>query len=429
MKQVRLSARGRLAILYTSLVLAAGVLLSALTYALVRQGLKKRTVVGLQVDPDTPRPMPDARELADIGRRVREETLSQLLTQAAVALALVTVVTAALGWLVAGRVLRPLRTVAATAARLSAENLSERVPVHTPADELASLAATFNTMLDRIQAGVAERDRVLESQRLFTANAAHELRTPLTTMHTAVDVTLHGDPTRDELLAMAEDIRTAVAHSRRTLDGLLALARSQTGTHTTDPVDLADTASQALDTAAEEAARRAIRPRTDLAPAPTRGDPVLLERLVANLVDNALRHNHPGGHVEVTTGTSAGDAFIRVANTGPRIPRDQAEGLLEPFVRGSGVRTRHHGGAGLGLSIVRAITQAHHGRLTAHARQSGGLDVTVRFAAHWPAPVGGGPGATGDDTPPRGERTTVATSAQFDTLGPRSTAGEDGATR
>jgi signal transduction histidine kinase len=364
---VRLTARGRLALLYTGLVLAAGVVLTALTYLLVRQSMNRRVLVGFTTD------RPTEQELASMGDQFRADTLSALLTQATIALAVVTVLAAVLGWLVAGRVLRPIRAISATARRLSAENLSERVPVTTPADELAALAGTINGMLDRIQRGIAERDRVLDSQRMFTANAAHELRTPLATMRTAIDVTLDGDPSKAELLAMAGDVRTAVEHSRRTLDGLLALARSHTRAQR--PVDLAEIASESL----AAVAREDVTVDADLRPAPVRGEPVLLERMASNLVDNAGRYNHAGGHIVVATGTDAGRAFLRVTNSGPPVRPEEAEGLLEPFVRGDGVRTHTDSGAGLGLSIVRAIAVAHRGEVTVVARPAGGLDVTVRL--------------------------------------------------
>ncbi|MFI6978808.1 sensor histidine kinase [Embleya sp. NPDC050154] len=395
---VRLSARGRLAILYTALVLAAGVALTALTYALVRRSMRHRIVIDIRTEsPGAPGPpptgLPRPEALAD---RVRATTLSELLTQAAIALILVVVLAAVLGWLVAGRVLRPIRAISATARRLSAENLSERMPVSTPADELAELADTVNGMLDRIQAGIAERDRALAGQRMFTANAAHELRTPLTTMRTAIEVTLDGEPDRDELLTMAEDVRTAIEHSRRTLDGLLALARGRILPDTHRAVDLAEVATGLVAGAADEAAARGIELRSDLRPAALGGDPILIERLVGNLLDNAVRYNRPGGHIAVTTGTEDARAFLRVDNSGALVAAEDADGLLEPFVRGEGVRTRADGGAGLGLSIVRAIVIAHRGEITTTARPTGGLDITTRFPASPPAPSP--PARTGDRT-------------------------------
>jgi signal transduction histidine kinase len=384
MRRVRLTARVRLALVYAALVLVAGIMLSGLTYLLVRRSLEGRLVVGVSVGPDVdPGRLPsDSDDLEEIGRSIRAETLSALLTQAATALAVVTVIALVLGWLVAARVLRPIRTIVATARRLSAENLSERVPVNRPADELATLATTFNQMLDRVQTGVAERDRVLDGQRMFTANAAHELRTPLTTMRTAIDVTLEGDPTRAELLAMAHDVGTAITRSQRTLDGLLALARSQAGHVTRHLVDLADAAARVLDNAADEMSRRNITLRSDLGSAVISGEPILIDRMLGNLVDNAIRYNDTDGTMTVATGTAATGAFLRITNTGRPITADKADRLLEPFVRGTGTRAD---GAGLGLSIVRAIALAHQGHVVINARPGGGLDVVVRLPTRGPA--------------------------------------------
>jgi signal transduction histidine kinase len=342
----RLTARGRLTLLYTGLVLAAGFLLTALTYLLLFNHLR-RLFIG--------------------------QALSKLATQAGPALLVVTALAGLTGWLVAGRILRPIRTISGTANRLSAENLSERVPVRQPRDELATLAATINSMLDRIQHGIAERDLVLNSQRQFVANAAHELRTPLTTMRTAIDVTLDGEPDRAELIAMAGDIATAVETSQRTLDGLLVLARSQAGPLRRTPVDLAEIAAAAV-ADADRATNGAVALRADLRPAPASGEPLLLERMAGNLLDNALRYNHAGGHVTVTSGTANGYAFLRVVNTGPLVTPEEERRLFEPFVRGAANGTR---GAGLGLSIVRAVVTAHDGVISSSAQPAGGMDIVV----------------------------------------------------
>ena len=380
MKSARLSARGRLTILSTVLVVVSGVALASLTYFLMRRNLDHR-LVHIEVTTSGSGGEPPRLEdlVPEIAGRMQAETLTELLTQAAVALAVVTLLATMLGWLVSGRVLRPIRSISSTAQRLSAENMSERVPVDRPPDELAALAGTINGMLDRIQQGVAERDRVLDSQRMFTANAAHELRTPMTTMRTAIDVTLDGEPSRAELLTMADDIRTAIGQSQRTLDGLLALAHSQASTGKRRRVDLADVTAGIVDGAVEVAAVRDVTLRTDLRPAPVRGDPVLLERLAGNLVDNALRYNHAGGDIAVTTGTRAERAFLQITNTGRLIAADEAESLLEPFVRGKDNRTRADSGAGLGLSIVRAIVVAHGGEISTATRPGGGLEVTIRL--------------------------------------------------
>jgi signal transduction histidine kinase len=377
---IRLTARSRLAILYTALVFAAGVVLIALTYILVRRSLATQPRIGITIPWGTPSPVPvDRTALSGILDQLHAQTLTELLTQSAVALAIVTLLAAVLGWMVAGRILRPIRAVSATAQRLSAENLSERVPVSGPADELATLAQTINSMLDRIQSGIADRDRLLDSQRMFVANAAHELRTPLTTMRTAIDVTLDGQPSTEELLAMAVDVGTAIEHSQRTLDGLLILARSQTGPIKQRVVDLGQLAAGIIDTFRDRAATLDITLHTDLQPAPIIGEPVLLDRMVSNLVDNAMRYNLSGGHVTLTTGVAAAHATLHVSNTGQRIEPDEADRLFEPFVRGVANRARTDNGAGLGLSIVRAVALAHHGQLFSTARPTGGMDITVRF--------------------------------------------------
>lgn len=342
----RLTARSLLTLLYTGLVLAAGALLTMLTYLLLFRSLR------LHID----------------------AAMAKLLTQAVPALLVVTALAGLTGWVVAGRILHPIRMISATANRLSAENLSERIPVRQPADELAALATTINGMLDRIQHGLAERDRILNSQRLFVANAAHELRTPLTTIRTAIDVTLDGEPDRAELIAMAGDIATAVETTQRTLDGLLILARSQAGPLHRTPVDLAEVAAATVAAAADQAAREAITLHTDLRPAPASGEPVLLERLAGNLLDNALRYNHAGGHVTITSGAANGHAFLRVVNTGPAVTPGEERRLFEPFVRGTTNGTR---GAGLGLSIVRAIVTAHDGEIVSTAQPTGGMDIAV----------------------------------------------------
>lgn len=382
MRAPRLTARGRLTVLHTGLVLTAGTVLAAFTYVLMRENLEVGPVLvrwapGGGADPVPPPPLSELRSLAD---ELRAETLSEFLTQTVVALAAVALLAAGSSWLLAGRVLRPIREITLAAQRLSAENLSERVPVNAPTDDLARLAGTINGMLDRIQRSVAERDRVLESQRMFTANAAHELRTPLTTMRAALDVTLDGEPTRGELLAMATDIRNAIDQSQRTLDGLLALARSQAGPGDQQAIDLTEVVTGMLDHAGHEAAAAArdVTLRIDLRPAPVTGDPVLLERMASNLVDNAIRYNHPGGEIAVATGTENGQSVLRVTNTGRLVPLERADALLEPFVRGGGSRTRRDG-AGLGLSIARAVVVAHRGEIALTARPTGGLDVTVRL--------------------------------------------------
>ncbi len=368
------TARARLAAVYVALVAAAGVVLIALTYLLLRGRINVRIADGGDA-PSNSVPLPD------LAARMRGETLRQLLVQSLIALAVVVAVAGVVGWLVAGRLLRPIRAISRSARRVSAANLRERVPATGPPDELTALAGTVNGMLDRLQEGIAERDRLLEGQRLFVANAAHELRTPLATMRTAIDVTLDGDPTRAELHAMITDVSSAVDASRHTLDGLLTLAQSQPGSIHRDHVDLAHTVAIAVEQAAAEADRRQVRLTEHLRPAPIRGDAVLLLRLAGNLIDNAVRYNHKYGTVHVDTRADERTACLRVTNTGPVLRSDDLAALFRPFVRGTGARLRAGGGTGLGLSIVDAIATAHDGEIDASAPPSGGLDLSVRFPA------------------------------------------------
>lgn len=367
---VRLTARARLATVYIGLVAVAGVALIALTYLLVSRRTTNQVTVLLGRG-DSPGPPPSLAE-------ARKQTLNLLLVQSLIALGVVIVLAGLLGWLVAGQLLRPIRAISQTAQRVSAANVSERVATTGPADELTALAGTVNGMLDRVQHGIAERDRLLDGHRLFVANAAHELRTPLTTMRTAIDVTLDGNPSPPELHAMVADVSAAVDASQRTIDGLLALARSQTGSIRQQPVSLDRIAADAVEAVQGEATSRRIVLTARLDPAPLHGDATLLLRLVGNLIDNALRYNNPGGTVHLTTETRDQTVTLQIANTGPTVNPADLTGLFHPFVRGAG-RVRSSGGAGLGLSIVDAITTAHAGTITSTAPPTGGLDLTVRF--------------------------------------------------
>jgi signal transduction histidine kinase len=236
-----------------------------------------------------------------------------------------------------------------------------------PRDELRELADTFDEMLDRLQTA-------FESQRRFIANAGHELRTPLTVMRAAVDVVLaKPEPTRDELLGMGRDVRAAVCHAQALIEALLTLARTDRGQFGREAVDLATVTEDAIDAAAP--AHGAARLHMSLGPAPTSGDPILLEHLAANLVDNAVRYNVPGGAVWIRTATVDGRVVLTVDNTGPVVAPEAVGRLFEPFRR---LRERTgDDGFGLGLAIVASIAVAHGGDAVAGARPGGGLSVTV----------------------------------------------------
>ena len=250
-----------------------------------------------------------------------------------------------------------------------------------PRDELRELADTFDDMLARL-------DTAFASQQRFIANASHELRTPLTVMRTTVDVVLaKAAPTNEELITMGTDIRHAVEHAEQLIGALLTLARNDHHRTPSEPVDLATLAEDALD----GTSTKGLHLTSTLDPAILNGDPLLLERLIANLLDNAVRYNTPNGTITLSTGSTGHQAFVRVVNTGPLILAEQVESLFHPFTRLND-RTDHHG-FGLGLALVTSITTAHHGTVEATAHPGGGLDITVHLPTE-PAAVTGSPAVT-----------------------------------
>jgi signal transduction histidine kinase len=279
----------------------------------------------------------------------------------------------ALGWLIAGRFLRPLRRITATARDISASNLNRRLALSGRNDEFAELGETLDGLFGRLEAS-------FQAQRHFVANASHELRTPLAAERTLLQVAL-ADPgasaqtlrsTCHELLALGDQ-------QERLIDALLTLASSERGIDRWEAFDLADIAGKAILDRHQEAERRAIRIDATLAGAPATGDPSLAESLVANLLDNAIRYNRDGGRVEISTRITDGLAVVSVSNTGPMIRPDEVDRLFQPFQRLGSERIRHASGHGLGLAIVRAIAGVHSATLTANARPNGGLDIEVSF--------------------------------------------------
>jgi signal transduction histidine kinase len=292
-----------------------------------------------------------------------------------------TVLSIGLGWLLAGRVLHPLRTITATARRLSATSLHERLALTGPDDELKELGDTFDSLLARLE-------RSFEAQRQFVANASHELRTPLARQQTLIEVAL-ADP-EPTIAALQTACRRALAASTqqdRLIDALLTLAHSQRGLEHREIVDIAGITNGVLESRRTDADRAGLRVSIALRPALALGDAQLVERLAANLVTNAIRHNVPGGWVEVNTGVQAGGAVLSVANSGPLIPAGEVGRLFQPFQRLGTARTARRDSTGLGLSIVSAIVLAHDAQVWARPLGSGGLEVRVHFPpAAWPLP-------------------------------------------
>jgi signal transduction histidine kinase len=300
-----------------------------------------------------------------------QDALDRLSHQYIVAGIGATLLAIALGWALADRALRPLARITATARTVSDERLGERIAADGPDDELRELAETFDAMLDRLE-------DAFDAQRRFVANASHELRSPLTVIRTEADVALD-DPaaTREELREALRGVLDATDRTESLLAALLLLARTQRELIALEPVDLADVARVALDALRDEVRAAGITVRTSLAHAPAQGDPVLIDRLVANLVENAVRHNARPGLVEVTTHREAGAALLRVTNTGAVLSAEDVARMTEPFERLG--RRAGPGGSGLGLSIVRSVVDAHAGRLTLAAADGGGLEAQVRL--------------------------------------------------
>ena len=304
----------------------------------------------------------------------RARDLRQLLLFSLVGLAGGTIIAGVLGWLIGRRILSPLKKVTSTARRASQEHLDERIGLDGPHDELKELADTFDDMLNRL-------DLAFASQRRFVANASHELRTPLTAIRTLIDVAM-AKPVRttDALEALVGRVREAVDQSEAIIDGLLTLARSDRGVTTRELVDLEAAALDAIDQIGAVARAAEVSIDADLSAAPTLGDRILVERLVANLVDNAVRYNVPGGSINVETGTDGVHSYLSVTNTGTLVPEWKLESLFEPFTRLE-QRVGHGQGVGLGLSIVASVAAAHGADLESEALRNGGLKIAVRFAA------------------------------------------------
>jgi signal transduction histidine kinase len=352
----RLTLRTQLTLLYAGPFFLSGVALLSFPILSTSQS----EPAGVQVPHNGPPPDSDSN-------------LGPLLAASAAGLAIMVVVAVVLGWLIAGRFLRPLRTITATARDISANNLHRRLGPTGHNDEFTVLASTLDDLFERLESS-------FESQRHFVANASHELRTPLTAERTLLQVAL-ADPAADAstLRAACVEVLALGEAQERLINALLTLASGEQGLEHRVPFDLATVARTVLLGRSAQSAR-GIDVETSLEPAPVSGDPSLVESLVANLVDNALRHNVSGGWIRITTSVVGGRACLRVTNTGPVIPPSAVPSLFEPFQRLGAQRLRHTDGHGLGLAIVRAIATAHGASLKVDARPEGGLDIEIVFA-------------------------------------------------
>ncbi len=382
--------RTRLAVFYALLFLLAGVMLVAVSYALMVSVLlpavpppkplspQEQSLLNVcKPLPTSPSLLAQCRHLIGIvggGVQARGDTLAALREASAIGLVVVAIAAAGLGWLAAGRALKPVRSITDAAKQASELRLGQRLALSGPDDELKELADTFDLMLERLDAAFA-------SQKRFVANAAHELRTPLTAMRTAIEVTL-SKPTRtpEQLEAMADRVKRSVERAEATVEALLTLATSEAGPTVQEPLDLATAAEDALDAARAAIDERHLEVEAALEPALTRGDRVLLERMIANLVENAVRHNNSGGWIGLRTSQQNGSAVFEIANTGPEVPAEQIPTLFEPFARAK-QRVGFADGVGLGLSIATAIAQAHNATIAGRPRDGGGLEMSIALPA------------------------------------------------
>ncbi len=389
----RPTARLRLTMLYGALFLVSGGALVAVTYLLAVHAttltvpapkgpdigaspyertyrLGARAGAGSHVVRLTPTQM--TRQQAQL-THLHYLAMHRLLIGSAITLAVVAVISIALGWLMAGRVLRPVRAINASARRISASTLHERVNLDGPRDEFHELAQNLDSLLGRLQAS-------FDSQRRFVANASHELRTPLTLDRALLERALRKtEPTHEFWRETCERLLVSNLHQERLIDALLTLARSGAALDVREPCDLQDLVATVLLSPELRSSHTRPQLHTELEPAPVSADSGLLERLIRNLIANAERHNVPGGWVSVKTESRETGAVLTVTNTGPVVRHDEVERLLEPFQRAGADRTNRSDGLGLGLSIVHAIAGAHGASLTVTPRAEGGLFVRVSF--------------------------------------------------
>lgn len=393
----RYTIRLRLAVLYGGVFLILGTVLLAIAYAGGSASFSRRSVAqavaGIVVHrrlvpaPTTRSAVPEVAEnlvvapqtraqehqLGALAVNVHGNDQRQLLIWSGFALAIMAAFSMVFGWLLAGRALRPLQAITAAARRISASSLHERLALDGPNDELRELGDTFDELLGRLESS-------FQAQRQFVANASHELRTPLTLERAILEVTLaHPAASATSLRTACERVLAIGEQQERTIDALLTLARSERGVERREPLLLDTVARELLSDRREELARRGLRLDSKLHSAPTAGDPRLIERLFANLLDNAIHHNVADGWVTVTTAFEAGEAVLTVSNSGPVVAPGEVERLLRPFHRLGADRIGHGNGHGLGLSIVAAIAAAHGAVLTVHPDPAGGLQVRVRF--------------------------------------------------
>ncbi|MCW2658605.1 MAG: hypothetical protein JWR06_2798 [Jatrophihabitans sp.] len=379
MRFFRPTLRVRMALLYGGLVLLVGVSLLFTCVILLDRSIAQLPLYNSHGPVRYVDAAGKPRTITDLNQATsdaQDKAVTYLLHTGLLYFGIIVIIGTTGGYLLAKQALRPIARLTQTARALSTETLDQRINLGGPDDELRELADTFDAMLGRL-------DAAFDSQRLFVANASHELRTPLSVIRTELEVTLSDpDANPEELRRMGGVVAGATERAQRLVTSLLTLARLQAvgggELEVNEPVDLAWLVPAALHAVAAEADEKGIRIETEVEPASTMGDPRLLERLIGNLVENAIRHNVPDGWLRITTGQTADKVWLHVANGGAVIPSGDVDRLFEPFRRGGRMRTATRG-AGLGLAIVRLIVDAHQGRLQAAAPPFGGLAIRVEL--------------------------------------------------
>ncbi|MFG2002765.1 sensor histidine kinase [Spirillospora sp. NPDC048911] len=390
----RLSVRARLTLVYGTLFLVTSTVLVGVTYLQTVKAMDQRFNARFQTQTPAIASLQGLNQLppsqqwqkllsarteiqAEVENRLQEQkqdVLQQMLQSSLFTLLVLGVLGVGIGYLVAGRTLRPIHTVTATARRLSESNLHERIALTGPQDEIKDLADTFDRMLDRLH-------RAFDAQRRFVANASHELRTPLTINRTVLEVAIASRKNPPETKALADVLLGNTARHERLINGLLLLARSERELNAPAPTPLEDVVRSAVDQLDDLAGETDVDVTVEISPATTIGDPVLLERCAVNLLENALKYNVSGGRVWVRTWRRRDQVMLRVENTGRPVPSYEIATIYEPFRRLGTDRIGSAGGAGLGLSIVRAVVHAHGGTIDTVPRPDGGLAITVRLPA------------------------------------------------
>ena len=385
-RRLRWTVRLKLTLLYASLVLVSAGAVAGSIYVLFDHwwsgggAITRRSydILHVQHVGGPPNGVPEVvriteRVLPDAKARVRAADLHQLLVVSGIAMGAMVALSAGVGWFVAGRVLRPIRTITTTVREISEDNLHARLAATGPNDELRELSDTFDRLLQRLEAA-------FDAQRQFAANASHELRTPLTFERTLLEVAL-ADPdcTVDSLRATCQRLLALGVQQEQLIESLLTLAQSQSGLASRAPVDLGKAAQDAVTSRISQLAEAGLRIDTDINPALISGDGHLIGRLITNLLDNAIRYNAPAGFVSLRTATENDRCVLTVANSGPSIAPEQVTRLHRPFARLGPARTGAGDGAGLGLSIVASITRAHGAELSLTPRAEGGLIACVKF--------------------------------------------------